>query len=122
MRRIFPKTTLSSAPGFEQGKTLAPEPSELSEQGPTDTKGHPAALLDHYNRSNWAPGSKGLAGFWPGAGVGACRRSGFCQGRELAGGPCYRRVLCLTLSHLLEWRREQWHCTSLLLLPASLQS
>ena len=111
-----------SAPGFEQGKTLAPEPSEL---GPTDTQGHPAAVLDHGNRSNRAPGSSGLAGFWPGAGVGAWPGGvASVRAREpvLAGGPCYRRVLCLTLGHLLEWRGEQWHCTSLLLLPASLQS
>ena len=31
----------------------------------------------------------------------------------VAGCPGYRRVLCLSLSHLLEWRGEQWHLASL---------
>ena len=46
-------------------------PGRLSQQGPTNTQGPPAAMPDPDNRSRRAPGSSGLAGLWPVAGLGA---------------------------------------------------
>ena len=40
-----------------------------SQQGPTNTQGPPAAIPDPDNRSRRAPGSSGLAGLWPVAGL-----------------------------------------------------
>ena len=44
-------------------------PGRLSQQGPTNTQGPPAAMPDPDNRSRRAPGSSGLAGLWPVAGL-----------------------------------------------------
>ena len=64
-------------------------PGRLSQQGPTNTQGPPAAMPDPDNRSRRAPGSSGLAGLWPVAGLGAMSgEEAAARAREpvLAGG------------------------------------